>query len=49
MNIILYLLHTIQYQQRIIRYLFPFICRYIPPNYIFPYSFLSADDRLMVI
>ena len=30
MNIILYLLHYIQYQQRIIRYLFSFICRYSP-------------------
>jgi len=30
MNIILYLLQYIQYQQRIIRYLFNFICRYIP-------------------
>ena len=30
MDIILYLLTYIQYQQRIIRYLFSFICRYIP-------------------
>ena len=30
MDIILYLLTYIQYQQRIIRYLFFFICRYIP-------------------
>ena len=30
MDIILYLLHYIQYQQRIIRYLFSFLCRYIP-------------------
>ena len=30
MDIILYLLHYIQYQQRIIHYLFSFLCRYIP-------------------
>ena len=30
MDIILYFLNYIQYQQRIIRYLFSFICRYIP-------------------
>ena len=30
MNIILYLLQYIQYQQQIIRYLFGLICRYIP-------------------
>lgn len=30
MDIILYLLRYIQYQQQIIRYLFNFICRYIP-------------------
>ena len=30
MDIILYLLTFVQYQQRIIRYLFSFICRFIP-------------------
>ena len=49
MDIILYLLQYIQYQQRIIRYLFNFICRYIPlKQWIFDDSHSPKYQRFKI-